>query len=771
MYPLKIISKLECRFEKFSDLDSNCKQDLPILKPKDYERYAKMDEGFNDFTRVYTVLWWWSYTYGWDVGNGWHIGVDIATAEGTPVYAIYDGTVIIAKNMISWGNNVSIEHTINRKTVVSNYSHLSKIDVKSWDKISAGDKIGEVGSTWNSFWNHLHFQIDLKSKFHPYYYDYSECPYSYNEITEKWVCFDVLEKHTLDPLEFMSSGWAILNNIKTQTTSVSAVSNTIVHTHEEDSHEEDLHSAFDESIFDRTVYSGYNVADIKTVQKIYKDLGVYKGDITGDYNDVVESVIRYQLDKNIIASRSETWVGYFGPKTRAQTKIDYLDYLKSDVPLSDNQEVIVSRFDTQKKIEKTWLLSRKDIEKKETDNFLKSYTIDFRFDEPGYSIVAGEKKIIHLTITDKYKGKPFKWNLPLSMTFEYDEAVLGAFPSKLFSFTDGKRDIAVTWVASWDSSFKIMLWTTELKKYDFKVLKDTQAKVIPTSVRVVMSTKSVVWEIKTWLMIFKDSNWKNIVWAKFWGGYKLVSRDEVLFCIKKWSLKDIKKIYSKPCKDSDFSKEITLNYEDTVGWILIFDYKVASSNAQVNLTWAATGRTLWTKKVATISPKWLTEKYDYYDDVMAMLRKWIVTWINKWYFLQDRELTETDALEWISQALISLKETTTDIKKLALINDRLNRIQKEDVSKFNSITRKWFLDKVYEYLVFEDAPYVSITYKDLTNSENKKINAIFDENTTWKEQFWETHFRPEWKMTRWEWAFLLSKIMDKAEEIFLTVNK
>jgi hypothetical protein len=40
IYPLKEISKLECRFNDFSELSSDCKQDLPILKTSDYQKYA-----------------------------------------------------------------------------------------------------------------------------------------------------------------------------------------------------------------------------------------------------------------------------------------------------------------------------------------------------------------------------------------------------------------------------------------------------------------------------------------------------------------------------------------------------------------------------------------------------------------------------------------------------------------------------------------------------------------------------------------------------------
>jgi len=59
------------------------------------------------------------------------------------------------------------------------------------------------------------------------------------------------------------------------------------------------------------VYVGYSESDVKLVQQIFKNLGYYDGAISGDYNDVLEDVIRYQLDTKVIASRSEVGAGYF----------------------------------------------------------------------------------------------------------------------------------------------------------------------------------------------------------------------------------------------------------------------------------------------------------------------------------------------------------------------------------------------------------------------------------------------------------------------------
>jgi len=51
----------------------------------------------------------------------------------------------------------------------------------------------------------LHFQIDLDTPFHPYYYDYNKCPYSYYELSENGRCQSELLKNTIDPLLFLET--------------------------------------------------------------------------------------------------------------------------------------------------------------------------------------------------------------------------------------------------------------------------------------------------------------------------------------------------------------------------------------------------------------------------------------------------------------------------------------------------------------------------------------------------------------------------------------
>lgn len=207
VYPLPVISKPSCRFDNFSTLDSSCKETLPILEPDDYD---DLKEDY-DLRRIYTVLWTWTYTYGWDVWNWSHLWVDIATSEGTPVVSIADWTVIFAWVKTWRGNVVIIKHEINWKTIYSNYAHLSAINTTYWASVKASDKIWEVWSTWNSTWNHLHFQIDTNSwdSSHPYYY-FQNCPWDEWTTVNAWSCISDVRNNTLDPLLFLSTKWAII---------------------------------------------------------------------------------------------------------------------------------------------------------------------------------------------------------------------------------------------------------------------------------------------------------------------------------------------------------------------------------------------------------------------------------------------------------------------------------------------------------------------------------------------------------------------------------
>lgn len=86
--------------------------------------------------------------------NSIHRAVDLAAPEGTPVKAANDGVVVLAEELYLTGNSIYIDHGMN---LFSQYGHMSKLHVKTGDKVKAGQVIGEVGTTGFSTGPHLHF--------------------------------------------------------------------------------------------------------------------------------------------------------------------------------------------------------------------------------------------------------------------------------------------------------------------------------------------------------------------------------------------------------------------------------------------------------------------------------------------------------------------------------------------------------------------------------------------------------------------------------------
>lgn len=88
--------------------------------------------------------------------NGPHNGLDIGAGYGSPIVAAQAGEVISAQYHWSWGNNVLIWHN---ETFSTRYAHMSSIAVSAGQYVEQGQIIGYVGSTGESFGNHLHFEV------------------------------------------------------------------------------------------------------------------------------------------------------------------------------------------------------------------------------------------------------------------------------------------------------------------------------------------------------------------------------------------------------------------------------------------------------------------------------------------------------------------------------------------------------------------------------------------------------------------------------------
>lgn len=108
-----------------------------------------------------------------------HAGLDIAAPEGTPVYAMFGGTVLSVRtgsypgdphlwNGVKSGNHVAV---LNTDGAVQYYGHLKDVFFRKGQKIKAGAKLGTVGRTGLVTGPHLHLETwsnkSLGSHFNP----------------------------------------------------------------------------------------------------------------------------------------------------------------------------------------------------------------------------------------------------------------------------------------------------------------------------------------------------------------------------------------------------------------------------------------------------------------------------------------------------------------------------------------------------------------------------------------------------------------------------
>jgi len=105
-----------------------------------------------------------AYRFTSGFGPRWgrmHNGTDFASSYGTPIHATADGTVVHAGWEGGFGRLVKIRHEFGIETF---YAHLSKINVEVGQRVSRGDRIGDMGNSGRSTGTHLHYEVRQSGK-------------------------------------------------------------------------------------------------------------------------------------------------------------------------------------------------------------------------------------------------------------------------------------------------------------------------------------------------------------------------------------------------------------------------------------------------------------------------------------------------------------------------------------------------------------------------------------------------------------------------------
>ena len=90
-----------------------------------------------------------------------HAGLDFKGPTGAPIYAAASGKVAFVGVRPGYGKSIDIDHGNGLRT---RYAHMSAFRARAGQRVTAGQAIGEVGSTGRSTGPHLHFEVRLHGK-------------------------------------------------------------------------------------------------------------------------------------------------------------------------------------------------------------------------------------------------------------------------------------------------------------------------------------------------------------------------------------------------------------------------------------------------------------------------------------------------------------------------------------------------------------------------------------------------------------------------------
>ncbi len=144
-------------------LEELAEERLDLEQRELFETYLETKGGLQQFASPLAMDWYQQISsfYGYRkhpiTGQKQiHRGLDLAVAEGSPIYATHTGVVTTAAYHNGYGNYVVIT---DENGFLTKYAHLSRFYVAEGEEVEQGSLIGEAGSTGNSTGSHLHLEV------------------------------------------------------------------------------------------------------------------------------------------------------------------------------------------------------------------------------------------------------------------------------------------------------------------------------------------------------------------------------------------------------------------------------------------------------------------------------------------------------------------------------------------------------------------------------------------------------------------------------------
>lgn len=98
--------------------------------------------------------------FGWRKRK-FHEGIDLKGRKGDPIYAAHSGRVVYqGRRLRGYGNLIAVKGS----GILTIYAHNSRNRVSIGDRVTAGERIGDIGATGHATGPHLHFEVRIPNE-------------------------------------------------------------------------------------------------------------------------------------------------------------------------------------------------------------------------------------------------------------------------------------------------------------------------------------------------------------------------------------------------------------------------------------------------------------------------------------------------------------------------------------------------------------------------------------------------------------------------------